>query len=53
MTPAEHYAEAEKFLRLAEQTETGDPLERYQLAAAQVHATLATVLPRVAAEASR
>lgn len=39
MTPAEHYAEAE---RLVADDEYGDPPTQTELAQAQVHATLAT-----------
>ena len=43
MTGPEHYREAEKHLNTAVDTEPGSPTERYNLAAAQVHATLAQV----------
>ena len=41
MTGPEHYQEAEKRLQIAESMETGSDPEHYNLAAAQVHATLA------------
>lgn len=51
MSPAEHYAEAERLLgKAAEGLEQGKTAH-HALAAAQVHATLATVLPRVAGQA--
>ncbi|MFF9361945.1 hypothetical protein [Streptomyces griseoluteus] len=37
----EHYEEAEQLLAAASNTDIGSDLERYRLAAAQVHATLA------------
>ncbi|MFE5215985.1 MULTISPECIES: hypothetical protein [unclassified Streptomyces] len=37
----EHYEEAEQLLAAAADTDMGSDLERYRLAAAQVHATLA------------
>lgn len=42
-TGPEHYREAEKQLRHAKKEDAGSDLERYHLAAAQVHATLALV----------
>jgi hypothetical protein len=41
MTGPEHYREAEEFLELAASDATGSDAEQYNLAAAQVHATLA------------
>ncbi len=42
MTGPEHYREAEELLAYAQdKTEYGSDIERYHLAAAQVHATLA------------
>lgn len=46
MTPDEHYRRAEETLDDAEGAPLGDPRERYFLALAQVHATLATVDPQ-------
>jgi hypothetical protein len=43
MTGPEHYREAETQLELAAGSEGGSHTERYALAAAQVHATLALV----------
>jgi hypothetical protein len=41
MTGPEHYQQAEQFLARADDAEGGGDWERYYLAAAQVHATLA------------
>lgn len=41
MTGPEHYQQAEEFLELAEADALDSPQERFNLAAAQVHATLA------------
>lgn len=41
MTGPEHYQAAEELLDVAAKTANGDALERYAVAAAQVHATLA------------
>lgn len=41
MNGAEHYAEAEMALAAAKECELGSDAERYYLAEAQVHATLA------------
>jgi hypothetical protein len=41
VTGPEHYVESESLLRDADQAVCGSDLERYLLAAAQVHATLA------------
>lgn len=41
MTGPEHYNQAGEFLDLAAEAESDSPAERYCLAAAQVHATLA------------
>ena len=41
MTGPEHYQEAETKLQMAKEREPGSDGERYYLAAAQVHATLA------------
>jgi hypothetical protein len=49
VTPAEHYAEAERLLQMLENHNSS--LESYYLGAAQVHATLARVDWQVAAEA--
>lgn len=46
MTPAEHYAEAERLMREANYRDGAD-LARFKLAEAQVHATLATIHPDV------
>jgi hypothetical protein len=51
VTPAEHYAEAEKLLVSASEEPLGSQSESYMIAAAQVHATLARVDWQVAAEA--
>jgi len=53
MTGPEHYCEAERLLEVArEDVNIGSELERYSLAAAQVHATLALATPAVVAEAA-
>lgn len=36
-----HYREAERLIEIANRDELGSPEERYRVAAAQVHATLA------------
>lgn len=41
MTGPQHYREAEQLLAQAAEAEVGSDIERYALAAAQVHATLA------------
>lgn len=41
MTGPEHYKKAEDLLKLASETALGSDMERFDLAAAQVHATLA------------
>jgi len=41
MTGPEHYRKAEKYLKDAKESELGSDTERWQLATAQVHATLA------------
>jgi orotidine-5'-phosphate decarboxylase len=41
MTGPEHYQEAEQHLEQAKGNEPGSDMERYNLVAAQVHATLA------------
>jgi hypothetical protein len=43
VTPAEHYAEAERLLFGAMSAASGSHNERYLVSIAQVHATLATV----------
>lgn len=58
MTPAEHYVEAQRLLREADLVAPEDPPHaRTMVAAAQVHATLATVAQdtayRAAARAER
>lgn len=45
MTPAEHYREAERMMRAADQMADLHPSKPVVLAIAQVHATLATVRP--------
>jgi hypothetical protein len=49
MTGPEHYREAETQLELAAGSEGGSHTERYALAAAQVHATLAVAAAMIAA----
>lgn len=41
MTGPEHYTEAEYHLNAAQEADNGSEAEQYNLAAAQVHATLA------------
>lgn len=41
MNGPKHYAEAERCLTVARNSDAGSPTEHYNLAAAQVHATLA------------
>jgi hypothetical protein len=41
MTGPEHYREAEQLLEQARASDVGGDMERYSVAAAQVHATLA------------
>lgn len=42
-----HYREAERLIEIANRDELGSPEERYRVAAAQVHATLALVAATV------
>lgn len=47
MTPAEHYAEAERLLKMAVGDFPAEPIHRPVVALAQVHATLATASPAI------
>lgn len=49
MTGAEHYRQAEKLLANADHADLGGDEERYYLAVAQVHATLAQAAATMAA----